>query len=270
MSPALGSEVTHPSCILFDDSGESQDPFALQLKRELIDMIKWADRNSPRSLQTAIGPSEVGDPCDRRVGYKIAEVPEVNETYDPWAAIVGTAIHSWMDDAIKAWMKAHNSTAYKTETPVVLDEFVKGRSDLFRIDGTVIDHKGAGPSVMRKVQKVGPPPGYVVQVQCYGYGYEQLGYTVKKVALAFYPRAGWLRDMYVWTADYDRDVAVRALARLSRIASEIVNLDILKEGHGHRWEQIHAEPSDSCGFCPWYRSGRDLEVGATESGCPGR
>lgn len=270
MSPVLVNESAHPSCILFDDS-ETADPLALKLKKHLIEMIKWADANTPRSLQTAIGPSEIGDPCDRRIGYHIAEVPKVNVGFDPWAAVVGTALHSWLDDAITAWLKAHNSTEYITETPVVLDDFVKGRSDLYQVeDGVVIDHKGAGPSVMRKVVKDGPGPGYVVQVQCYGYGYERLGYKVNKVALAFYPRAGWLRDMYVWTADYDRSVAERALARLSRIATEVVSLDILKQGHGYRWEQIAAEPSDSCGFCPWYKSDRNPEIGANETGCPGR
>jgi hypothetical protein len=213
----------------------------------------------------------MGDPCDRRVGYRIAEVPETNTGFDPWAAIVGTSIHSWLDDAISSWVVATASKAWLTETPVTLDGFIKGRSDLFNVDeACVIDHKGAGPSVMKKVVKDGPGPGYVVQVQLYGYGYEQLGYEVKKVALAFYPRAGWLRDMYVWTADYDRDVALAALARVSRIATEVVALDILKEGHGHRWEQIEATPTDHCGFCPWYQRDRTPEMGADETGCPGR
>jgi hypothetical protein len=263
-------ENVHPACILFDDT-PSEDPLALRLKRQLIEIIKWADRNSARTLQKTIGPSEIGDPCDRRIGYRVAEVPEVNDRFDPWAAVVGTSIHSWLDDAIKAWVVAHSSTDWVSETPVVLDGFIPGTSDLFNmVESCVIDHKGAGPSVMKKVLKDGPSAGYVVQVQLYGYGYEQLGHEVKKVALAFYPRAGWLKDMYVWTADYDRSVALGALDRLSRIATEVVKLEVLKEGHGHRWEQIEAEPSDHCGFCPWYVPDRNMEVGANEFGCPGR
>ncbi len=123
---------------------------------------------------------------------------------------------------------------------------------------------------MKKVARYGPGPGYVVQIQLYGYGYEQLGYSVKKVALAFYPRAGWLRDMYVWTADYDRSIALTALERVSRIAQEVVNRDVLNESYQHRWEQVAAVPSDACGFCPWYVPDRDLEIGANGSGCPGR
>lgn len=78
-------ENVHPACILFDDS-PGEDPLALRLKRQLIGIIKWADRNSARSLQKSIGPSEMGDPCDHRVGYRVAEVPEVNDKFDPWAA----------------------------------------------------------------------------------------------------------------------------------------------------------------------------------------
>jgi hypothetical protein len=262
-------ENTHPSCILFDTDDE--DPLARKLKKQITEVIKWKEFNNPRSQQKRIGPSEIGDLCDRRIGYRVAEVPEVNAGFDPWAAIMGTAIHSWLDQAFSDWVGANGTGTWLTETPVSLDGYIKGRSDLFNItDACVIDHKGAGPSVMQKVQKDGPSAGYVVQVQLYGYGYEQLGYEVKKVALAFYPRAGRLKDMYVWTADYDRDVALAALDRVSRIAQEVMNLDILKEGHGHRWEQIEATPSDYCGFCPWYQTGRDPEVGANEYGCPGR
>ena len=263
-------EAVHPHCKLFDDT-ESDDPLALRLKSQLISIIKWADRNSPRSLQKTIGPSEIGDPCDRRVAYRIAEVPEVNDRFDPWAAIVGTSIHAWMDDAIKAYVLHTGDASWKSENRLPISGVVSGTSDLFNLaEHCVIDHKGAGPSVMRKVLKDGPGVGYVVQIQLYGWGYEQLGYEVKKVALAFYPRAGWLRDMYVWTADYDRNVAIRAMQRVSRIAQEVINRDVLNKDHEHRWEQINAEPSDSCGFCPWYTADREKEVGANLSGCPGK
>lgn len=268
--PDVLRENTHPACVFFDDT-PGFDPLAMKLKRELIEIIKWADRNSARSLQKSIGPSEMGDPCDRRIAFRIAEVPEVNDRFDPWAAIVGTSIHSWLDSAIRAWTLAHGSTNWRSETPVPVTAAGGGTSDLFNVEEScVIDHKGAGPSVMRKMVKDGPPPGYVVQVQLYGYGYERLGYPVKKVALAFYPRAGWLRDMYVWTADYDRAVAIAAMDRVSTIAQDVIARDILTEGNDYRWNQIEASPSDSCGFCPWYVPERGLEVGANGTGCPGR
>lgn len=268
LHPAWESLGAHPNCLQFDDPWDT-DPLAVRLKADLIEIIRWADRNSPRSTQVEIGPSEIGDPCERRVGYRIAEVPPVNTETDPWAAIVGTSIHSWLDEAITSWCRHTGDSSWRTETKVSLDELVQGTSDAYNRDlACVIDHKGAGTEVLRKIRHHGPPPGYVVQVQCYGLGYERLGLPVKKVALAFYPRSGWLRDMFVWTTDYDRDVAERALARLHRIATQIISLDILNQSH--RWEDLDAVPSNGCGFCPWYDPDRDLERGASDKGCPGR
>jgi hypothetical protein len=268
--PEVIKENTHPACVLFDDT-PAQDPLAMKLKSQLVDIIKWADRNSARTLQKTIGPSEIGDQCDRRIGYRIAEVPEVNDRFDPWAAIVGTSIHSWLDNAIRAYCLATGSQSWLSETPVQVASVVRGTSDLFNVDeACVVDHKGAGPSVMKEVVRDGPSAGYIVQIQLYGLGYERLGYDVKKVALVFYPRAGRLRDIYVWTADYDRSVAEKALARVSRIAAEVIELDVLKEGHEHRWEQVEAYPSNYCGFCPWYMPDRAPDIGANGKGCPGR
>ena len=263
------SFITHPTCPMFTEPDDA-DPFAAMLKGKLTEMILWKERTNPRALQTEVGPSEIGDPCDRRLGYKLAGIPPRNVDYDPWPSVMGTAMHTWLDDAVSAWEAENGDQAeWVTETPVAVGEFVKGRSDLYnRPLGCVIDHKSAGPDVMKKIKKEGPPPGYVVQIQCYGYGYEQLGWPVKKVALVFYPRAGWLRDMYVWTADYDRSIAEAALNRLYGIAHRVVSMDILKQSH--RWEDVPATPSNSCGFCPWYDPGRDVDRVADDTGCAGR
>lgn len=256
--------ITHPTCPMFSEPDEG-DPFAALLKHELTEVILAKERANPRAQQTEVGPSEIGDPCDRRLGYKLAGIPERNVDYDPWPSIMGTAMHSWLEEAVRD----HGGSEWMTETPVAVGEFVKGHSDLYhRSTACVIDHKSAGPDVMKKILKEGPPPGYVVQIQCYGYGYEKLGMPVRKVALVFYPRAGWLRDMYVWADTYDRSIAEAALKRLYGIAHTVVSLDVLKQSH--RWEQVDATPSNSCGFCPWYDPGRDLERGADDTGCPGR
>lgn len=258
--------VTHATCPMFSEP-DTGDPFAAMLKNNLIEMITWYENRNPRALQTEVGPSEIGDPCDRRLGYKLAGVEPRNVEFDPWPSIVGTAMHTWLDNAVQAWEAENQKGYWLTETPVAVGEFVKGRSDLYhRPTDCVIDHKSCGPDVMKKILKGGPPPGYVVQIQCYGHGYEQLGYPVKKVALAFYPRAGWLRDMYVWTADYDRSIAEAALNRLYGIAHTVVSTEVLK--YPDRWKDVEATPSNSCGFCGWYNPNKDGE--ADETGCPGR
>ena len=268
MDPVLAPATTHPTCLVFGDLDE-EDPFSVLLKQKLIQMILWADKQNPRSKQVAIGPSEIGDQCDRRIGYRIAQIPQCNTDFDPWAAVVGTALHSWLDQAVQMWMAEHQDPAWSTETTLSISEFVEGHSDLYSHEyHAVIDWKGAGPDVMKKIRRDGPPVGYKIQTHIYGYGFEQKGWPVKKVALAFLPRAGWLKDMFVWSADYDRSVAEAALNRLYGIARRLMELDVLKQSH--RWEQVEATPSNSCGFCPWYDPGRDAERGADETGCPGR
>lgn len=272
MKPLIeDGQSSHPMCrVRIEEPGDgTQDPFSLMLKTQLTDIIKWADRESPRSKQVQIGPSEIGDPCDRRIGYRIAEIPEVNTSFDPWAAIVGTALHGWLDKAVNLWMRAHDSKNWLTETELSIDHFVQGHSDLYSVEHqAVIDWKGAGPSVMKKVRDSGPSDGYIIQTHIYGYGFERAGYPVKKVSLVFLPRAGRLQDMYVWSANYDRAVAVQSLKRLYDIARRVVELNVLNDGNA--WNQIPATPSNSCGFCPWYTAMSDRGEEANERGCPGR
>lgn len=263
--PAAGT--THPGCAPWADPDENSD--AALLKHELMQMILWADRNAPRSQQKMIGPSEIGVVCDRRIGYRVAEIPEVNLDNDPWPAIVGTALHSWLDDAVTNWSRSHGSTRWQTERSVPVTELIRGRGDLFDTErGIVVDHKGAGNTVMQWVKANGAKSEHKVQVQLYGLGYQNLGHEVKKVAVVYYPRAGWLRDSYAWVADFDPQVAYDALTRLGNISQNVLGLDILN--HPHRWEQVEPTPSNACGLCPWYDPGRESERGADDKGCPGR
>jgi hypothetical protein len=247
------------------------DPFSELLRRNLVDIISWAERQNPRGHQVLIGPSEIGDPCDRRLGYRMAQVPAANADFDPWAAIMGTAVHSWLQDAVNRWMLATSSTSWLTETTLSMNDFVEGHADLYwREEQTVVDWKTQGPTVFKKTKENGPARGYVIQAHVYGYGFEQAGLPVKKVALAFLSRAGWLKDMYVWSQDYDRSVAEQAFQRMYVIAQKVMDLGISKESNSHRWEQMDAAPSNTCGFCPWYAPWKDGDQGADHHGCPGR
>lgn len=270
MDPVLDKVGTHPSCFPFEEPDEG-DAFANMMKASLINVIMWAqaDVMNPRGKQVEIGPSDLGTPCDRRVGYRLAGVTKVNTEFDPWPMIMGTAVHSWLEESFQAWNKHHDSEAWLTETTLQLDDIVQGHADLYSRDHkAVIDWKGVGPDVMRKIRKDGVPVGYQIQTHLYGYGFTLQGLPVSKVCLAFLPRAGWLKDMYLWCEDYNQDVAVGAIMRLYDIGTQIMNLDVLT--HSHRWEQVSAQPSNDCGWCPFYDPGRDAERGADATGCPGR
>lgn len=269
MDPVLAPATTHPNCLVYE-APNAEDPFTSLLKQQLTEIILWYDKQNPRAQQVAIGPSEIGDQCDRRIAYRLAGMPACNTDFDPWAAIVGTALHSWLEKAVSAWKDGHYDEHWYTETSLT-DEFVEGHSDLYNSQfQAVIDWKGAGPDVMRKLRTHGPSEGYRIQTHIYGYLFERKGWSVKKVSLVFLPRAGRLRDMYVWAEDYDRSVAEAALARMFGIAQVVMELDLLNESNSHRWEQVPYLPSNSCGFCPWYDPLRDAERGADATGCPGR
>lgn len=251
----------HPTC-------DDQDPTeANELKREVQALIRWTDANSPRSLQKRIGPSEMGDTCDRRIAYRIAEIPEVNSVRDPWPAIVGTAIHRWMESAVEKHQRARRGgmvDAWTTEMAVSPDPLAQGHSDVYDADKQrVIDWKTAGAAVLKKIKAQGPPARYIYQANLYGLGHENAGRPVKDIALVFLPRAGWLSSVYVWRDIYRRDLAEYAVDRVYKLG------DLLLGGF-EPWE-IPAAPSDDCGFCPFYAPGDSLMgVEASSNGCPGR
>ena len=262
LDPVHADTGTHPSC---EPEPGTPDRLALDNKQELSEIIYWADLNSPRSLQTAIGPSELGTPCDRRLAYRLAQATEVNSC-DPWPAIVGTGVHGWLEEAVDAW-QTRNNVRFKYMTEAALDiEGVLGHTDLYR-DGVVIDYKTKGTDGMRKVRKDGPAIGEKIQTQLYGYGHHLAGRPVSHVCLVYLPRAGWLRDMYVWTDEFRPDMAQRALARMRSISAGLLQVDIVNNPHVY---DLIPAVADGCGFCPYFRRNGVMDVsGANEKGCPG-
>jgi hypothetical protein len=232
------------------------ESFAELLKAELTTIIRWFDSESPRSQQREIGPSELGVLCDRRIGYRIAEIEECNYAFDPLPAIMGTAFHAWAERAVNSYDQSH--TTWLPESVVRPSPEILGHSDLYWIpQQTVIDWKTAGPDVLRKIQSEGPPDNYRIQAHLYGYGFEEMGMPVKRVALAFVGRAGLLKNMYVWSEPYSQETARVAMSRVYGIAQKVLDLDALNKSH--RWEQVDATPSNDCGFCPWFNPGKDPE-----------
>lgn len=251
----------HPTC-------DDQDPReADELKREVQHLIRWADSNSERSLQKEIGPSEMGDACDRRLAYRLTETPEVNAAKDPWPAIVGTAIHAWMEIAVakhQTYGRPGMPSNWITEMAVDPDRLVRGHSDVYdEARFRVIDWKTAGTDVLKKIRVQGPPASYIYQANLYGLGHENAGRQVKDIALVFLPRAGWLSGIYVWRDIYRRHLAERMVERLYRLGDQLI------EGR-NPWE-LPSTPSDACGYCPFFASGDGLMgVEASAQGCPGR
>ena len=248
----------HPSCMPTDPN----EALGAALLSDLTDVIKWTESNSSRSMQKSIGPSELGSLCDRKIAYRLAGVPEANWWSDPLPAIVGTAVHAWLEKAVNRFQEVHFMERWKTELTVQPDPMVTGHMDLYDSEiQAVIDWKTVSPTKLKAWKADGPPEHYKDQVNLYGRGAVNAGAPVAKVVLVAVPRSGWLRDMQIWVDDYRPERAQAALDRMYKIAGTLIDM-----GEDLSFEAIPAAPSGECAFCPWYKGGSDR---ASMSGCPG-
>lgn len=246
------------------------DDIGAALAERVGALIIDAANNAPRSRQKRIGPSEVGDPCERKLTYKMLDWPAINDS-DPIASVLGTGFHAWMEEAFGARQSLlpDGRDRYKIEERVTVrqgytdDATLAGSSDLYdRQTGTVYDWKLTGTSSLDKYRRHGPGDQYRRQAHLYGLGQENAGETPRRVAIVFVARYHELR-VHVWTEPYDRGIAVEALMRLDRIRDQLMQLD--PESHPERWVQIPTSDRAKCRFCPWFKPGSaDLAIG-----CPG-
>ena len=234
-------------------------------------MIRHAIAHHPRSLQKRIGPSEVGTPCDRRIGYKLLGQPE-NERGDAWKPTVGTAVHAWLEKAAEDANLAQVISAggliedhqleWVTEANVTVGYLhdgtaITGSADLYhRPTATIIDHKVVGVASLRDKKANGPGQQYRAQVHLYGAGFLMQGHPVEHVAINFLPQNGNLTDGWWWSEPFDMSIAAAAITRLRDIETKVRTTGNV-EGL--------AAADAWCAFCPFHLPGStDLQAG-----CPG-
>ena len=233
------------------------------LVHDLQAVIRDAAANAARSLQKAPGPSEVGDPCKRRLAYKLVGPAPVNTTIDPLPSTDGTAFHEWVKPALIRYNEQLGRVRFIAEQRVEVRPGLDGTADVYDADtATVVDWKRPGKDRFDEYKANGPGDQYRYQVHMYGMGYERLGLPVKRVAIAFLPRGGLLSSLHLWREPYDPAVAQEALDSYDALLCVINDLDL--ENNPERWPLIPATPSH-CAWCPWWAANStDLSVA-----CPG-
>ena len=123
---------------------------ASALAEKITAVIQHRSANAPRSKQRAIGLSEIGEACVRKISYKLLDWPKTNTNSDPWPSISGTAIHSWLAEAFDDQYDGEENKLYLVEHAVMINDELGGTVDLFDIQaGMVIDHKCVGATSMR-------------------------------------------------------------------------------------------------------------------------
>lgn len=246
-----------------------------ELKLELHDIVADGINNQPRNLQVEIGPSGVGSPCARKIGYALLKIPKLNPVVEPnWKAYVGQGVHLMQEGVLDRYNVANamhigHAERFYIETRLQVGEIagvpLLGSCDVFdRITQTVIDWKTCGPSMLKHYKANGPGPTYRSQAHLYGRGWNRyLGLTVDRVMLVFFPRQGELRETHYWHEPYDENVALAALTRADAITATI---DALGAEIG-----LATLPAteDYCGHCDWFFPGGS-PTGNFVNGCPGQ
>jgi CRISPR/Cas system-associated exonuclease Cas4 (RecB family) len=184
-------------------------------KELLLHVLHAKDASRDRSTQTEVGPSEIGG-CRRKVWYRLNGQPHTNENQSKLAAIMGTAIHAAIEEAIGAIDP--EGKEYLVETEVAFGD-MKAHVDLFvPSTGAVIDWKTS------KVKNMSyfPSNQQRWQVQLYGYLLSKNGYEVKTVNLVAIARDGAEKDIKVHTEPYDETIAQAALLWLANVKASTV------------------------------------------------
>lgn len=187
------------------------------MKEFLVDVLRAKDASRARSNQRQVGPSELGG-CSRKVWYRLNGQPETNENELKLAAIMGTAIHSSIEEALA--LADPTGEKYVVESEVEYGG-IKAHVDLWIPEtGDVVDWK----SVKKQNLSYFPSQQQRWQVQVYGYLIDKSGKgKVRTVNLVAIPRDGDERDIKVHSEPYDPKIAEEALNWLEAIkASEVM------------------------------------------------
>jgi LAGLIDADG DNA endonuclease family protein len=121
----------------------SNTPWGERYASEIRQIITHTASQAPRSLQTRLGPSELGALCDRQIVGKLAGLPRTNNVSDPWPSIVGTAVHAWMEATMNRENIRLGVPRWLTELEVAPTPAHPGHTDLYDIrEQAVVDWKG--------------------------------------------------------------------------------------------------------------------------------
>lgn len=252
----------HPTCEL--------DPQIVA--GEVFGLLRDGILNQPRGKQRMIGPSEIGQPCGRRLGYRLGQVPKTQREDIKWKPFVGTALHEQVATLVATHEIARFgdgsdttvSTRWLVEERVTVGEVngieITGSADLFDAHhGVVFDWKFVGETMLRKYKNEGPGQQYQWQAHLYGQGFINAGFDVRSVAVIFMTRDGDFTDRVVWAEPFNPDIAAKALERLTGVD------DLLTELGTPAALELLDTAANYCKWCPWFRK----ESTNIATGCPG-
>lgn len=208
---------------------------------------------SRRSMQAALGASEIGQECARRLAYRIVGTPMVNLP-DPLKAMIGTGFHV---AAAEGMARLDLGTGRHLIEHPVRYRGVPGTVDLYdRYKGLVVDWKTSSLRRIKRYRSDGPPSSYLIQASIYAEGLRAAGEDVRSIALVFVPRDGDLTDVWAWTTTPNKALADEWIDRYESIA---------RTAQSDGPAAVAAKPSGLCTYCPNYRP----RAADLTTACPG-
>jgi len=185
----------------------------MDIVKTLVTALKDADSNRERSKQTALGASSVGG-CRRQAWHIIQGTPKTNFETENLAAIIGTAMHSAIYEALKVYDVFGDDFILEGNFH---DQYFKGNCDFYSRKAEIVyDWKSV---TLAKMAKGGlPTKQQKMQVNIYASLISQ-EYPVKKIGLVFIPRDGKMSDIRVWEDDYNPKLVDEARAWVADVQS---------------------------------------------------
>lgn len=223
----------------------AEDPEAYALSRSLISLVQLAYSTDERSQQVEIGSSEIGWTCPRRVSYRLAGKPRVNDN-DPLRMMLGSGLHLYLEKKFRRLDP--QGRRFLVEYPCSY-RGVPGHGDLYdRFTKIVIDWKSTSKGRINEMRKRGVPSYYKVQVHHNGMALRAQGEVVDSVALMFFPTDSTLDNAWAWVSPLDQLIVDEAIDRIEKL-------------RGSDPAQVACAPDRFCGWCAHYRpTSTDLSV----------
>jgi len=200
-------------------------------------ILRELSRPSARDRQRKVGPSELGDMCERCLAEKLLGVHDEERSH-PLAPMIGTAFHAYLENIVAL-------EDYLKETRVEVGEIkgygtISGTADGFDITtGCVVDYKVLSKKKIKKFSSAtffndnhdpeffadsmteGQLKKYYYQMMLYGLGMENHGYVVRHAALIMFPRDCTVESVNEASHElcfkYNRDAALAVLNRAQHI-----------------------------------------------------
>nr|DAM78703.1 MAG TPA: Exonuclease [Caudoviricetes sp.] len=200
-------------------------------------IIRELTKPSERDKQRKVGPSELGDLCERCLAEKLLGVHEEEKTHS-LAPMIGTAFHLYLENTI-------GLEGYLKETKVTVGTIegygsIRGTADGFDIEtGHVVDYKVLSKKKIKAFSSAtffneyrepefysdsmteGQLKKYYYQMMLYGLGMENTGYDVHHCSLVLFPRDCTVESVmsasYELCFKYSREAALNVLERANQI-----------------------------------------------------